>query len=120
MSAGVAVTVTHRPPAHSESVTTPVQLVTSTKTGTSTIDAVPTGGDELTEGCGIVPRSCARAIAARLAGVAGMTHRKANVPEPSEHSHDCQTTVTPAGGGVRLKSNQIVGSSLRSSGIVTQ
>lgn len=120
VSAGVADTVTHNPPAHSESVTTPVQFVTSTNDGTRTIAALPTGGLADSVGCGSTPTSRPRAIEAKFAGVAGTTHRNANVADPSEHSHDCHTTVTPSGGGVRSKSNQIVGSSDRSTGIVTQ
>jgi hypothetical protein len=46
----VAVTVTHNPPAHCDWVSTPVQFVTSTNTGTPTIDAVPTGGLDRTAG----------------------------------------------------------------------
>ena len=119
-STGVADTVTHNPPAHSDSVTTPVQFVTSTNDGTPTIDAVPTGGLEPSVGCGNTPTSRPRAIDAKFAGVAGTTQRKLNAGEPSVHSHDCHTTDTPSGGGTKSKSNQIVGSSDKSSGIVTQ
>ena len=119
-NAGVADTVTHKPPAHSDSDTTPVQFVTSTNDGTPTIDAVPTGGLEPSIGCGNTPTRRPRAIDARFAGVAGTTQRKSNAAEPSVHSHDCHTTDTPSGGGARSKSNQIVGSSDRSPGIVIQ
>ena len=118
--AGVADTVTHKPAAHSDCDTTPVQFVTSTNDGTPTIDAMPTGGLEPSIGCGNTPTRRPRAIDARFAGVAGTTQRKSNAAEPSVHSHDCHTTDTSAGGGARSKSNQIVGSSARSSGIVTQ
>lgn len=117
---GIAETVTHNPPAHSRSETAPVQFATSANTGTPTIDATPTAGDDTTTGCGNSRASRPRANAAKFAGVDGITQRNSNRVDPSEHRRSCHTTVTPSGGWANPKSTHTDSSADRSSGIVTQ
>ena len=73
-SFGVAVTVTHSPPPQPESVTTPVQLLTETNTGTPMIDGVPSGGEATTAGAANVPSIRIRIWLARSLGGMAKTH----------------------------------------------